>query len=74
MKYLRLVCGAGLGGSSTKGDRPKPPPAATTAGEGRGKVLTTDGPFAETKEWLGVTGASRRRPLPSPRLQEQAWC
>jgi hypothetical protein len=31
----------------------QPPHTATTVRGGDGETLTTDGPFAETKEWLG---------------------
>jgi hypothetical protein len=34
-------------------NRLEPPPAATTVRVRKGKVSTTDGPFAETKEQLG---------------------
>jgi hypothetical protein len=34
------------------GDQLQPPTAATTVRVSDGDTLTTDGPFAETKEWL----------------------
>ena len=34
------------------GDRLRPPSDATTVRVRDGEVLTTDGPFAETKEWM----------------------
>ena len=40
-------------GALVAGDRLQPPAAATTVRIQDGETLTTDGPFAETKEWLG---------------------
>jgi hypothetical protein len=40
-------------GVMVAGDRLQPPTAATTVRVQDGETLTTDGPFAETKEWLG---------------------
>ena len=39
-------------GALVAGDRLQPPAAATTVRIQGGETLTTDGPFAETKEWL----------------------
>jgi hypothetical protein len=39
-------------GALVGADRLQPPPAATTVRVREGQALTTDGPFAETKEWL----------------------
>jgi hypothetical protein len=40
-------------GAMVGGDRLQPPSAATTIRSQSGALLTSDGPFAETKEWLG---------------------
>ena len=41
-------------GSGTRmlGERLRPPADATTVRKRGGKVLVTDGPFAETREWI----------------------
>jgi hypothetical protein len=39
-------------GAMVGGDRLQPPSAATTIRSQGGDLLTSDGPFAETKEWL----------------------
>jgi hypothetical protein len=41
-------------GSGTRmlGERLRPPADATTVRKRAGKVLVTDGPFAETREWI----------------------
>ena len=39
-------------GIQYSGDPLHPPSTATTIRIREGKVLTTDGPFAETKEWM----------------------
>jgi hypothetical protein len=39
-------------GKRQLGDRLRPVEAATTVRVRRGEVLITDGPFAETKEWI----------------------
>jgi len=51
------------------GDGLQPVSTATTIRIREGQTLTTDGPFAETKEGLGVRswpGVSRKSPLPKP--------
>jgi hypothetical protein len=66
MKYFRIACGDGVGksGPGTEGNRLKSSPHATPMVRvQRGKVPTTDGPFAETKEQLGVPQPSDK-PLP----------
>ena len=50
MKFTQDVRDAGVLVAS---DRLQPPTAATTVRVQEGETLTTDGPFAETKEWLG---------------------
>jgi hypothetical protein len=40
-------------GAMVSGDALQPPTTATTVRTQGGETLTTDGPFAETKEWLG---------------------
>jgi len=40
-------------GTFVSGDPLAPPSSATTVRSREGKILVTDGPFAETKEWLG---------------------
>jgi hypothetical protein len=40
-------------GAMVGGDPLQPPEMATTVRVENGETLTTDGPFAETKEWLG---------------------
>jgi hypothetical protein len=40
-------------GAMVGGDPLQPPSAATTVRAGGGQTITSDGPFAETKEWLG---------------------
>jgi hypothetical protein len=44
----------------TGGAQLQPPETATTVRTGNGSALTTDGPFAETKEALAATTSSRR--------------
>ncbi|MEW9572448.1 YciI family protein [Rhodanobacter sp. Si-c] len=39
-------------GARITGDRLRPPTHATTVRVRGGKVLTSDGPFAESKEWI----------------------
>ena len=39
-------------GSATDGDRLRPPADAKTVRRRNGKVTVTDGPFAETHEWI----------------------
>jgi len=39
-------------GKATDGDRLRPPADAKTVRRRGGKVLVTDGPFAETHEWI----------------------
>jgi hypothetical protein len=50
MKYSRDLEASG---ALVAGDQLQPPEAATTIRVKDGETLTTDGPFAETKEWLG---------------------
>jgi hypothetical protein len=50
MKYTRDLEESG---ALVASDRLQPPQAATTVRVKDGEALTTDGPFAETKEWLG---------------------
>jgi hypothetical protein len=40
-------------GAMVGGDPLQPPEMATTVRSENGEILTIDGPFAETKEWLG---------------------
>jgi hypothetical protein len=40
-------------GAMVGGDQLAPPTSATTVRADHGELLTSDGPFAETKEWLG---------------------
>lgn len=39
-------------GQRIMGDRLRPPEDATTVRKRGGKVIVTDGPFAETREWI----------------------
>ena len=39
-------------GARVAGDRLRPPKEAVTIRRRSGKVLVTDGPFAETREWI----------------------
>ena len=39
-------------GKATEGDRLRPPERAKTVRRRNGKVSVTDGPFAETHEWI----------------------
>jgi hypothetical protein len=48
-KYTQDITASGV---LVGGDRLQPPTAATTVRVQDGQTLTTDGPFAETKEWL----------------------
>ena len=48
-KYTQDITASGVLAGS---DRLQPPTAATTVRVRDGQALTTDGPFAETKEWL----------------------
>jgi len=51
MNYLGFVCGDSIGhsGLCTEDDGPETLPAAPPEPGARGQILTTDGPFAETK-------------------------
>jgi hypothetical protein len=40
-------------GAMVGGDPLQPPTSATTVRSSGGELLTSDGPFTETKEWLG---------------------
>ncbi|WP_020575187.1 YciI family protein [Actinopolymorpha alba] len=39
-------------GARVRGDRLRPPEDATTVRKRAGKVLVTDGPFTESREWI----------------------
>jgi hypothetical protein len=52
-EYTEFTKGIIQGGQFKAGDRLKPTSAATTVRVRNGKVATTDGPFAETREQLG---------------------
>ena len=41
------------GGAYVAGEALQPPSTATTVAERNGERIVTDGPFADTKEWLG---------------------
>jgi hypothetical protein len=49
-KYTQALLDAG---AMVAGDALEPPTTATTVRAAGGDTLTVDGPFAETKEWLG---------------------
>jgi len=51
--YMAFGEAAGKAGVIVRGDALQPTDTATTVRVRGGKVLTTDGPFAETKEQLG---------------------
>jgi hypothetical protein len=46
------VAGTTASGTRITGDRLRPPAHATTVRVRGGKVLASDGPFAEAKEWI----------------------
>jgi hypothetical protein len=50
MEYTKSII---QGGQFKAGDRLRPTSAASTVRVRNGKVVTTDGPFAETREQLG---------------------
>jgi hypothetical protein len=50
MEYTKAII---QGGQFKAGDRLRPTSAASTVRVRNGKVVTTDGPFAETREQLG---------------------
>jgi hypothetical protein len=52
-EYMEFTKSIIQGGQFKAGDRLKPTSAASTVRVRNGKVLTTDGPFAETREQLG---------------------
>jgi hypothetical protein len=52
-EYMEFTKSIIQGGQFKAGDRLKPTAAASTVRVRNGKVLTTDGPFAETREQLG---------------------
>jgi hypothetical protein len=52
-EYTEFTKGIIQGGQFKAGDRLKPTSAASTVRVRNGKVATTDGPFAETREQLG---------------------
>lgn len=39
-------------GARVTGERLRPPSAATTVRKRAGRILVTDGPFAESREWI----------------------
>ena len=49
-RYTQDLIDAGV---MVGGDQLAPPTAATTVRSSGGALLTSDGPFTETKEWLG---------------------
>ena len=51
--YMQFTQGIVQAGQFKAGDRLKPTSTATTVRVCNGKTLTTDGPFAETREQLG---------------------
>ena len=51
--YARFTAAIRRSGHFVSGNRLTPPQAATTVRVRQGKVSTTDGPYAETKEQLG---------------------
>jgi|SRR6266850_3653529 len=77
MKYLRLVRCDGIekSGHYTEGNRLEPLQAAPTVRVRRGKILSTDGPFAETKEPVAAGRGAREQPLnrPLPRAPRASW-
>ena len=52
-EYMEFTKGIIQGGQFKGGERLKPTSAASTVRVRNGKVSTTDGPFAETREQLG---------------------
>jgi hypothetical protein len=52
-EYTEFTKGIIQGGQFKAGDRLKPTSAATTVRVRNGQAVTTDGPFAETREQLG---------------------
>ncbi len=52
-EYMEFTKGIIQAGQFKAGDRLKPTSAASTVRVRNGKVTTTDGPFAETREQLG---------------------
>jgi hypothetical protein len=52
-EYTEFTKGIIQGGQFKAGDRLKPTSAATTVRVRNGQTVTTDGPFAETREQLG---------------------
>jgi hypothetical protein len=52
-EYMDFTQGIVKGGQFKAGDRLRPTSTATTVRVRDGKTLTTDGPFAETREQLG---------------------
>ncbi len=55
------------------GERLRPPSDATTVRVRRGEALTTDGPFAETKEQVGATLWSIARTSTRPSRSRQRF-
>ena len=52
-EYMEFTKGIVQGGQFKAGDRLKPTSSASTVRVRNGRVATTDGPFAETREQLG---------------------
>jgi len=52
-EYMDYTKGIHRGGNYIAGEALQPTATATTVRQRNGKTLTTDGPFAETKEQLG---------------------
>lgn len=52
-EYMDYTKGIKKAGNYIAGEALQPTPTATTVRQRNGKTLTTDGPFAETKEQLG---------------------
>ncbi len=60
-EYMDYTTGIRKAGNYVGGEALQPIAAATTVRQRNGKTLTTDGPFAETKEQLAGTTWWRRR-------------
>jgi hypothetical protein len=52
-KWFTYTEGLREGGALVSGEALQPPPTATTVAVRNGDRVVTDGPFADTKEWLG---------------------
>jgi len=53
MEYMQFSQDVHAGGVFVAGNPLQPPDNATTVRVRKGEQLVTDGPFTETKEWLG---------------------